>query len=364
MLYFDSVHSKVRRAAGNFFRRLAGFLLLAALPAAAQNVTLAWTASTNPAELGFKIHYGAASRFYTNALTVGNVTNATINGLVAGATYHFAVTTYDAAGNESAFSDEIIFTVPTPTPTPPAPVKAKAVSAGRTVPTTSKVNPPRPSAPETLARRSATIASKNKNTAAGLVRPASANHAVAVSPKAKTAAASAVAKTAALKADSAPATDVGPVNSLPSKNAVVLAAKTKTAAATAAVTADVAAANELAARAGQFYAAAAAFDVNADRRLAAAEQAAWAFALRNEFYFVSNQFRHRAAAEAAEVTAWAAALYAQIAPLDANADGELQPPEQTALAAALLADTVALPVFAALLLEEKSSNPPAPGAKF
>jgi len=49
---------------------------------ATQNVTLAWNPSTDSTVAGYKIYYGSASGNYTNVVDVGNVTNATISGLV------------------------------------------------------------------------------------------------------------------------------------------------------------------------------------------------------------------------------------------------------------------------------------------
>jgi hypothetical protein len=77
---------------------------------AIQNVGLTWNASADSSVSGYRIYYGSASGFYTNAITAGNVTNVTVNGLVDGATYFFAAKSYDAAGVESGFSNETIFT--------------------------------------------------------------------------------------------------------------------------------------------------------------------------------------------------------------------------------------------------------------
>ena len=87
--------------------------LLLRLPAfASGNVRLGWNPSSDPAVAGYKIYYGGSSRLYTNAIDVGNVTNATITGLMGGATYYFAATTYDAARLESAFSVEVPYLIP------------------------------------------------------------------------------------------------------------------------------------------------------------------------------------------------------------------------------------------------------------
>jgi len=73
------------------------------------NAPLQWNASTSAGVIGYRLYYGGASGSYTNVIEVGNVTSNTVAGLAPGATYFFAVTAYDANGNESAYSNEIIF---------------------------------------------------------------------------------------------------------------------------------------------------------------------------------------------------------------------------------------------------------------
>jgi hypothetical protein len=63
---------------------------------------------------GYNVYYGVASRVYTNKVTLGNVTNATIAGLQEGVTYYFAATAFNAVGLESDFSEEVSYTVPIP----------------------------------------------------------------------------------------------------------------------------------------------------------------------------------------------------------------------------------------------------------
>jgi hypothetical protein len=53
-----------------------------------------------------------ASGTYTDMVNPGNATSVTISGLVAGATYYFAATSYDILGMESDFSNEASYTVP------------------------------------------------------------------------------------------------------------------------------------------------------------------------------------------------------------------------------------------------------------
>jgi hypothetical protein len=77
-----------------------------------QEVTLRWKAPTTNADgsplndlAGYKIYYGTSSGNYTKSVDVGNVTIYTMKNLPTG-TVHFALTSYDKAGNESDFSDE------------------------------------------------------------------------------------------------------------------------------------------------------------------------------------------------------------------------------------------------------------------
>jgi len=88
-------------------------VLLFQLPVlATQSVTLAWSPITNSDLAGYNIYYSSIRHTYTNVITVGNVTNATIAGLMEGTTYYFAVTTLSTAGLESDFSEEICYKVP------------------------------------------------------------------------------------------------------------------------------------------------------------------------------------------------------------------------------------------------------------
>jgi len=94
---------------------LGGFLILMTLIASVQatgSVILAWSASTDPSVVGYNVYYGGASGAYTNEISVGNATNATISGLVEGTTYYFAATTHASSGMESPFSGELSCLVP------------------------------------------------------------------------------------------------------------------------------------------------------------------------------------------------------------------------------------------------------------
>lgn len=82
-------------------------------------VTLGWNLATDPSVQNYNIYMGTSSRAYTNSQAVCPVfiqfgcTNVfSISNLVPGVTYYFAATSVDSIGLESAFSAEVIYTVP------------------------------------------------------------------------------------------------------------------------------------------------------------------------------------------------------------------------------------------------------------
>jgi hypothetical protein len=79
------------------------------------NVTLSWQPPTENADgsalvdlKGYKVHYGAASKTYSDTIQVANsgLTTYVVQNLAAGR-YYFAVTAYNAAGQESSLSPEV-----------------------------------------------------------------------------------------------------------------------------------------------------------------------------------------------------------------------------------------------------------------
>ena len=80
---------------------------------ASQSVTLGWDPSSDPNVAGYNIYYGTESHQYANEISVGTGTSVVISGLMEGMTYYFAATTYDIFDQESSFSDEAPYTVPT-----------------------------------------------------------------------------------------------------------------------------------------------------------------------------------------------------------------------------------------------------------
>lgn len=79
------------------------------------NVSLSWQAPTSNADgttlvdlKGYKVHYGAASKTYSDTIQVTNpgITTYVVDNLEAGK-YYFAVTAYNSAGQESSLSPEV-----------------------------------------------------------------------------------------------------------------------------------------------------------------------------------------------------------------------------------------------------------------
>jgi hypothetical protein len=82
------------------------FLLFTSSNLMATDVSLAWDPSVSPGIAGYKIYFGNSSGTYGTPITIGNQTTYTVTGLTSG-TYYFAVTAFDAQGNESDFSNEV-----------------------------------------------------------------------------------------------------------------------------------------------------------------------------------------------------------------------------------------------------------------
>lgn len=85
----------------------------------AGTITLSWNANTESDIAGYHLHYGTASAPYKQELTVAT-TSAVVSNLTDGATYTFAVTAYNTAGEESAYSQPVSYTVGSDRVVPPA----------------------------------------------------------------------------------------------------------------------------------------------------------------------------------------------------------------------------------------------------
>ncbi len=96
-------------------------------------VTLAWDPCPCPDVNGYFLCWGLASGACTNFLDVGNVTNATIAGLVSNVDYYFTAVSYDVEGNQSLPSSEIRYSPSLANPTVTAWPVASTITYGQTL---------------------------------------------------------------------------------------------------------------------------------------------------------------------------------------------------------------------------------------
>jgi hypothetical protein len=97
---------------------LLGIVALQPFPAPAASVTLAWDASPDPIQR-YVVHYGNGSAAYTATTNAGTALTQTVQGLLEGQTYFFAVTAIGTNSLESDFSNEVTYSVPFPSNAPP-----------------------------------------------------------------------------------------------------------------------------------------------------------------------------------------------------------------------------------------------------
>ena len=88
------------------------------------SITVAWDPNATPNIVGYKVYYGPSPGTYTNNVSVGNTTNATLTGMVEGSTYYLSATTLDNLGQESDFATEISYVVPLPAANQPPTLNA------------------------------------------------------------------------------------------------------------------------------------------------------------------------------------------------------------------------------------------------
>jgi hypothetical protein len=86
------------------------------------SVTLAWDPNTESDVSGYRIYYGSPAHTFTQVIDVGDVTTATVNGLLVGQVYSFHATCYNLAGLESGPSNSVDYMVPSTVPENQPPV--------------------------------------------------------------------------------------------------------------------------------------------------------------------------------------------------------------------------------------------------
>lgn len=94
-----------------------GFVLLAANNVFAKDITLAWDNSDDPSVTGYRVYYkinssslpfdGAGASEGGSPIDIGNKLTATLSNLREDQIVYFAVTAYNASGEESSFSNVV-----------------------------------------------------------------------------------------------------------------------------------------------------------------------------------------------------------------------------------------------------------------
>jgi hypothetical protein len=77
-------------------------------PNVTEAVTLEWDPNPEKSVTGYKLYYGNASGKYLPPIDVGPVTTYTVNNLNLKKKWFFAVKAYDADGNQSDYSNEVV----------------------------------------------------------------------------------------------------------------------------------------------------------------------------------------------------------------------------------------------------------------
>lgn len=73
-------------------------------------LTLAWNPAEDPSVKGYGLYYGPANQPATNYVSAGTNLTVTLFDLLADTSYRFYAVSYDAAGNESVPSNELLVT--------------------------------------------------------------------------------------------------------------------------------------------------------------------------------------------------------------------------------------------------------------
>lgn len=81
-------------------------------PLRAAPITLAWDPANDPAIHGYGIYYGVTNQPATNHVNAGQNLSVTLFDLQANTGYQFYAVSYDAAGNESVPSNQLLLTAP------------------------------------------------------------------------------------------------------------------------------------------------------------------------------------------------------------------------------------------------------------
>ncbi len=89
-----------------YFKALIFAVLLFICPLYAIDLQLNWFENTEPDLAGYTIYFGNHSRLYDQKVSTGLVNSYVLKDLEEKVVYYFAITAFDTAGNESAYSAE------------------------------------------------------------------------------------------------------------------------------------------------------------------------------------------------------------------------------------------------------------------
>ena len=114
--YTATVSTAAKDAAGNPLAANFSWTFTSAGATPVTVAALAWDAVTTPNLSGYRVYYGTSPGTYLQSfgqgISVGSVPSYTLNGLNSRTRYYFAVTAFDAAGNESGYSNEVLKDIP------------------------------------------------------------------------------------------------------------------------------------------------------------------------------------------------------------------------------------------------------------
>ncbi|MFN0063159.1 MAG: Ig-like domain-containing protein [Myxococcaceae bacterium] len=110
----NGTHNWTARAydAANNVNTSASVSLVVNISAQTASVPLEWDPNTEPDIASYAVHWGTASRAYSNSTRIGNITTHTVTDLLGGRRYYFAVTARNTSGLDSDYSNEVFVDVP------------------------------------------------------------------------------------------------------------------------------------------------------------------------------------------------------------------------------------------------------------
>ena len=94
-----------------FWGLAAAFILMAGA-AEASSLTVGWDPSADPVVVGYRVSFGSRSGVYTADIDTGTQTIQQVPNLTPGTAYYFVVRAYDAVGNMSGPSQEVMGVAP------------------------------------------------------------------------------------------------------------------------------------------------------------------------------------------------------------------------------------------------------------